>query len=231
MLIDDIIEEIKSSFLSLLISYKNTSKTERNKIIYLFEFFESMENEYGNAVISKVENDYKAILDDIMKYKVSGIYALTYRELKVIIDLDLSKVLRRFKQHQDFFKKCMIFNMLYGENTNIMAAELIQKGFDYPDGIAAVNTARDCFHAASMASLFQDSPHVRFVLAGPIDDRTRCQCKAVMLNQRKEGYTKKEIDEGAWTKLVIANCPKFKGKYTFVFRGGFDCRHIIQIAG
>jgi hypothetical protein len=80
-----------------------------------------------------------------------------------------------------------------------------------------------------MANLFQDSPDVRFKLAGPVDNRTRCQCKAVMMYQPKNGLTKKEIDEDAWTRLALERCPKFEGKYTFVNRGGFNCRHFIQI--
>jgi hypothetical protein len=81
-----------------------------------------------------------------------------------------------------------------------------------------------------MANLFQDSPDVRFKLAGPVDNRTRCQCKAVMMFQPKDGLTKKEIDEDAWTKLALEHCLKFINKYTFVNRGGFNCRHFIQIA-
>ena len=50
-----------------------------------------------------------------------------------------------------------------------------------------------------------------------------------MINQSKEGYTKAEIDLGAWTKIAKQHCPKFEGTYTFTFRGGFNCRHYPEI--
>jgi hypothetical protein len=50
-----------------------------------------------------------------------------------------------------------------------------------------------------------------------------------MINQPIEGFTKDQIDMGAWTDIAAEFCPSFEGEYTFILCGGFGCRHWVQI--
>ena len=101
-------------------------------------------------------------------------------------------------------------------------------GFRYNWNITALTTAEDEFHSIATAKIWEDEPEAHFRLEGALDDRTRCECRAVMRNQPKGGWTKKEIDKGAATKIAEQFCPDVKPesqKYTWRFRGGFNCRH------
>ena len=145
------------------------------------------------------------------------------------METDADILLNNTKNFSNELKK----KILNGFNNNLSSSQIMAllKDTKLTEGqiVATLNTAQSQFRAASMATMFQDAPDVRFRLAHVMDNRNRCQCKAVYLNQDKNGYTKDEIDKGAWTKLAKQFCPKFDGEYSFINRGGWNCRGFIQV--
>jgi len=208
------------------------SNAEVAVLVGEIDFFQELQTAGLTNVIDTLEKEYGSIVQGIVKQAEERglrLGGLTLRELDTILELDAENILNSAKTYSNQFQSSLIKGFLSGLTTNELVTSLDEIPLRTNQLIAAVNTAKDEFQAASMAKLFEDDPTVKFILAGPVDNRTRCQCKAVMLNQPKQGLTKKEIDGGAWTKIAKANCPKFDGEYTFIKRGGFNCRHYLQI--
>lgn len=227
------LDKLQADFFYRIKLYANNMKGELGILVSELDFFKELQEAGLADVIGKVESEYgniiQSIVSDAEKLRV-GVSGTTLRELEVLMNLDADSILNSAKNYSNQFQSNFIRGIISGQTTDQIVSNLSEIPLKTNQLIAAVNTAKDTFQASSMASLFSDSPDVRFKLQGPVDNRTRCQCKAVMLFQPKTGLTKKEIDEGAWTELALANCPKFEGKYTFVNRGQFNCRHFIQIA-
>lgn len=191
-------------------------------------------NELGlNKVIETLKAEYTGIVEDIItkvEEKGFGVSGLKVNDLETIINLRADELLGNANAYALEFKS----GLLQGIATGAGDDEIVNKLKAYVplksnQLIAAVNTAREEFHSTAIAKLFEDDEDVRYKLAGPLDDRTRCQCKAVMMFQPEGGHTKKEIASGAWSKIARRHCPKFEGEYTLISRGGFNCRHIINV--
>ena len=227
------LDQLEVDFLARIRLYINHSRTDLGRLIAEIDFFKELQEAGLVDVIGKVEKEYAGIIDSIIKDADKlhiGISGTTLRELDVLMNLDAENILNSAKTYSNQFKSGFIKGIISGQSTGEIVSGLSTIPLKTNQLIASVNTARDEFHAASMADLFSDSPEIRFKLQGPVDNRTRCQCKAVMMFQSKDGFTKQEIDEGSWTRIAKEHCPKFEGEYTFVNRGGFNCRHWIQIA-
>ena len=225
------LQQLEDRFLSRVKIFNQLSQTEKINLAIETDFFAELERLGLTRVLQKLQSEYAGIVGEITKLKPGGIEPIQYVELQTLMDLDTESLLNTARSYSSQFKSSLLKGLVSGESTSDIVSRLGDIGLKTNQTIAAVTTAKDEFNAASMAKVFEDSPDTRFKLAGPLDDRTRCQCKAVMLDQPKNGFTKAEIDEGAWTKIALSLCPKFDGKYTFINRGGYNCRHFIQIAG
>jgi hypothetical protein len=87
-----------------------------------------------------------------------------------------------------------------------------------------VNTAYADFQRTATAQIFKDKPEQRFKYEDVLIPTSSCQCKWLVLNQRKEGYTKAEIDKG-----ISTPCTDSKGNelkiYWYGRKPNFNCIH------
>ena len=146
----------------------------------------------------------------------------------LIAQLDQNAILRSGAQYGNQFKSQLLKGLNAGQTVQQMLTETNIPNFKFNWNITAYNTAIEQFEASATAAVFENDPRQRFKLAGPLDDKTRCECRAVLNGQPKEGWTKGEIDRGAATKIVKRDCPEVKPEsqvYSWVGRGGFNCRH------
>lgn len=220
---------LENAFFAKLKAFDNLSKDERIQLALQVDFFQELADAGLTNVINKLVREYGSLISELEALKPKGVAPITLRELDVLIRLDAEILLGKAKIYANEFKSELIKGYISGESQEIIISRLKESGLATNQLIAATQTAKDTFRASATAKLFEDEPETRLLLGDVLDDRTRCSCKAVLLFQPENGYTKAEIDAGAWTKLAQQHCPKFEGEYTFTFRGGFNCRHYPKI--
>ena len=224
------LQQLEDRFIAQLKMFDDLSNAERISLAVQEDFFERLQKLGLSHILQQLQFEYADIIKEIATYKPEGIAPIQYEELQTLTDLDTRSLLGQAQSYSSQFQSSLIKGFVAGETTEQVASRLDSIGLTSNQTIAAITTARDQFQASVMAHVFSDSPEVKFVLAGPVDAKTRCQCKAIMTHQPKDGLTKEEIDGGAWTRLAKEHCPKFTGDYTYVGRGGYNCRHFIQIS-
>lgn len=231
------LEQLEARFLTRIKQFNGLSQIEKIKLAAETDFFSELQGLGLTRVVERLQLEYGAILKELIKIKQEGISPATYEDLQIIMDLDSESILRSAQAYSAQFKSRLLKGFIAGEDTKSIIDSLGEIGLKNNQLIAAVNTSRDEFHSTSLAKLYEDSPDTRYVLAGPVDMRTRCECLTVMMKQPKSGFTKQEIDKGAWHKLAMKDCAKYmeritggkQNPYGFINRGGFNCRHRVEV--
>ena len=234
--LDSELTSLEERFLKRFAILNNLSYSERIQLATELDFFKVLESSGLTKVVEKIEKEYSGIIKDLASFKTQGISALTLQDLDLVLQLDQRSLLRSAESYASQFQSRLIKGFISGEDTTEIEKDLRNIGLRTNQTISAINTARDQFNAVAVAKLFEDEPETRFKLSGPLDPKTRCSCKAVLTKQPKTGFTKAEIDKGAWHKIALANCADYakqvaegKPKYNFVNRGGYSCRHFVEI--
>lgn len=224
------LDVIQSKFLSSLKMFDRLSLEEKIAMAYQVDLFEELKRLGLSDVIESMMDEYASIIADLSKLREKGVAPLGFQDLSLIAELDAEALLGRAEAYAKEFKSALMKGFLSGESTDAIKQRLTDINLTNNQTIVAINTARDEFQSTALSKLFEDEPETRFKLSDyPLDDRTRCSCRAVIMNQPKDGWTKEEIDNGAATKIAKQYCPTFEGKYGFVNRGGYNCRHIWEI--
>ena len=167
---------------------------------------------------------------------LAGIVGVTATDLDLLINNEALFLLDKGRLYTQQFKNSVFRSIIGGETIGEILPTLQAIPLTDAQLTTAVTTSITRFNATATAKVFEESPDQKFVIAGPIDEKTRASCKAVLLNQPKEGFTKDEIDAGAWTRLAKEFMGSFKPTsseikvvetqgYTFIERGTFNCRH------
>ena len=222
------LDALEIAFINRVRRYSTTRYIDQIRLAAELDFFKELQAAGLSNVLNELEQGYADIIKDIAKQRVKGIDPLSLEELQTISDLDVRSVLRSGQQYADQFQSRMLKGLIAGEDIKTMLSDFNIPGFKYNWNITALATAEDEFHSIATAKIYEDEPNARFELVGVKDNRTRCECLAVLDHQPESGWTKKEIDNGEATKIVKQYCPKVKPesqKYTWRFRGGFNCRH------
>ena len=196
------------------------SETELiNSIAQLNLFNELIEEGYGEA-LDNLENEYGKLLQQaIREAERKGIRALTgpgVQGLEVLKDLNTQTLLGKARDHSNLLTT-QIFQNLYG---GIQVSQIIS-------GLEAIPLASHQLNVATYTGIktFDDMARykvfegadVRWTYFGPLDDRTRKECrKTIELEKKsfKKGFTEKQVSD--------LDTP-------FGERGGFNCRHSWQI--
>jgi len=227
---------LEERFIKVLKQFDNLSQVERIQLAAELDFFGELESAGLTRALQKLNSEYAGIIRELAGYKAQGISALTLQDLELLVEADTDSLLRSAQSYSSEFRSRVVAGFIAGEDTSEIESDLQNIGLSKRERISAINTFRDRFQAVAVAKLFEDEPETRFKLSGPLDIKTRCSCRAVLTKQPKEGLTKSEIDKGAWHKIALANCADYakqvaegKPKYNMVNRGGYSCRHFIEI--
>ena len=222
------LDALELAFIARLRNYGSLSLVEQYKTIAALDFFQELMSEAGlSDVLNDLESDYINIIR-MSSTRMPGVSAITLSELEILMDLDAEAILRSGQGYSNVFKSRMLKSMIFGEDINAILADFRIPEFKHNWNIAAIQTAKDQFHAAAVGKIYEESPEQRFELTGPLDGKTRCECRAVLDYQKKGGWTRAEINKGEATKIVKQHCPKVKPEsqiYDWIGRGGFNCRH------
>jgi len=221
------LDALELAFIARLRNYGSLSLVEQYKTIAALDFFQELREAGLSNVLSDLESDYINIIR-MSSSRMPGVSAITLSELEILMDLDAEAILRSGQGYSNVFKSRMLKSMIFGEDINTILADFRIPEFKHNWNIAAIQTAKDQFHAAAVGKIYEESPEQRFRLTGPLDGKTRCECRAVLEHQRKDGFTQNEIAKGAATKIVKQFCLEVKPEsqiYNWIGRGGFNCRH------
>ena len=187
-----------------------------------------------DRLLNEIESDGRKTLQGLVELaqtKKIVIDAGKIENYQKLIDLNTFQARKASEYHLSQILSATIFGNIAGENTN----EIIKRipsdiPFSKSQLVAEIDQNVSRYNSAVTAGIF-DGEDQKFRLEGVLDNRTRCECQAILFNQPKKGFTKKEIDSGVATKIVKEKCPKVKdesAKYTWLDRGGYNCRHYWQ---
>ena len=179
---------------------------------------------------------------DATKRGLSGIVGVTATDLEILADNEALFLLDKGKLYTQQFKNTIYRSIIGGETIGEILPTLRAIPLTDAQLTTGVTTGITRFNAVATAKVFEESPDQKFVLAGPLDGKTRASGRAVLLNQPKEGFTKAEVDGGSWTRLAKQFMGGFQptpseikfvetNGYTFIERCGFNCRHQPQPKG
>lgn len=237
------IEKIRVTLLKR-ISGLNFTREDIIEIVGQLDLFEELKSlGYGTKLDDYFKNYEQVIVDITKQARSLGVnVGSSVRDLDAFINVKFDELLGRASQYGKELKTELLKNIIAGASPVDVALSL--SGIPLTDNQlkVAVNTGITQFQRIGVAKIFGSKPEQRFYLDGVDDDRNRASCDAVLGYQDKAGYTKKEIDEGAATKIVKEHAAEFalnaKGEiipselkqalenpYTFVDCGGFNCRH------
>lgn len=189
--------------------------------------------------LKELEGIVAQVHKEAQKKGLAGLTGASAQDLEALMNVNKRRLLGRARVYTEELEYKLVENIVAGTPIDVIAQQLNTEIPLYDTQLkAAINTGIGSFEASTVAKIYEDEPGQRFVLDGaPANDpRIRCSCKGVMTWQKKEGYTKEQIDKGAWTKLAKRGCKEFGRtpseremmdgeEYSFIFRGGFNCRH------
>ncbi len=187
-----------------------------------------------NTYLDGYDEIVKQIHSDAVKRGLSGVVGVTATELDILASNEALFFLDKGRLYTQQFKNSVFRSIIGGETIGQILPTLRAIPLTDAQLTTGISTGITKFHATVTAKVFEESPDQKFLITGPLDDKTRASCKAVLLNQPKEGFTKAQIDAGAWTKIAkqfMVNPTDSERKvvelqgYTFIERGGFNCRH------
>ena len=237
--IDKIREELLKRIAKL-----NFSREDIIEIAGQLDFFEELKALGYPDLLEGYSQEYEKIAADIIKQARSlGVnVGASARDLDNYINVKFDELLGRASQYGKELKTELIKNIIVGTTPNEIALALSEIPLTNNQLKVAVNSGIAQFQRISVAKVFESKPEQRFYLDGPDDEKNRPACDAVLAYQDKAGYTKKEIDDGAITKIVKEHAEEFalnakgeiipselkqalENEYTFADCGGFSCRH------
>ena len=180
---------------------------------------------------------FLAINEQAKQRGLAGITGVAARDLDTLIQVKANELLGKAEYYAKQLRSRLVENLVAGTPVNQLVESLKEIPLRDYQLTVALNTGISQFQSVATAKVYEDSPEQRFYLFGPDDEKVRASCRAVLENQPKEGWTKKEIDDGAAQKLVnlyaidYAENPSslkaaLENNYSFVNRGGYGpCRH------
>ena len=204
------------------------------------DFFEELNKQGYELRVAKYIKNYDLIVVEIHKQAVlrglSGVVGVTALDLEILIANEEIFLLEKGRLYAQQLKNAVFRNLIAGQPLGEILPTLSNIHLTDAQLTIEIDTATSNFEAVATAKIFEESPNQRFVLAGPSDFKTRASCAAVLRHQPKEGFTKAEIDAGAWSKLALEFISEKEHSpsevktvqeqgYTFVKRGTFNCRH------
>lgn len=191
------------------------------------DFFAELEALGFNNKVRQYFNNYSQIVLDVNAMAttagVAGIVGTTAIDLQILAENEALFVLDKGRLYTQQFKTALFSSIIGGQPVGEILPTLGNIALTDTQLNTAINTGISRFQATAVGKVFEDEPETRFVLEGPLDNKTRDTCRRVLERQEPEGKTREEIDEGAWKALAEDD------SYTFVNRGGFACRHFIGV--
>lgn len=212
----------------LAIMFKNMTPQAIKAYIESDGFYELMDDMGINDFI----DDYIALMD-----KEAGLYAKLYsdraiQDLETLQNLRYTELVGRFKANADTLQAKLYESIINGVTFQQTKDALKGIGFTDAQLGAIVQTGYYDFSRSATFKAFEDNPNQKFEYEGGIIPTSSDECKWLMLNQKKGGYTFAEIAKGIETPFVHTS-GKLKGQTKVINQFGrnpnFNCIHVWKV--
>ena len=175
-------------------------------------------------------NEYNSLLDGVMFKNASGLSKVenAVQELAIIKEMKLKDYFKKTDANIQLIKTRLGESIVGGidARTTLKNLESIPLR-DYQTS-AFLNTAYADFNRIATAKVYESKPEQRFMYTGGTIPTSSKECAWLMKNQRKEGYTKAEIDKGIETPFTYTS-GDFRGQKKKIYWTGrlpnFNCIH------
>lgn len=200
---------------SILSGIDKLSDAEIRQLARELDFYSAIVDspQYSKALKGLI-TAYKETTDGVIAEAVKRgvvVDAAIIEDLNVLMELDLKTVLGRARTYADELQSEMFRHIVSGDSpADIVSAVAANTSLAPYQANVAVGDALSRFDRASHFKIFEDVKDVRYTYVGPLDDRTRDECRQTIENEPEGGYT----PEG----LLGAPVDPVDG-------GGFNCRH------
>ena len=197
------VDSVLSDLLSR-IKQGNFSKVQLAQIASEIDFLNELRAAGFEDVVNKYFNNYDKVLNDILnqaeKLGVRNIVGV--QDLLVIKELDKEYLLRSASAWASKWESELLKSVIRGDTI----AETINnlQGIPLTDAQlgTVLNTAYSDFSRSSTKAVYADKPEQRFRYEGGVIPTSSEECRWLVLNQKEEGYTAKEIEEGIETPFI-----------------------------
>lgn len=223
---DELIEALNnevSKFIERLIEkgLADFSRSEQATIIMQLDLYnELVKDKNISKLLNAVEKKYLETLNEIVNSAEAmglRISKLTIDNLKLVYSLDATWLLGSAKDYANLLQSTLMKGIIAGLDRNALLEQV--KDIPLLDGQKRVmlNQSFTNYRNLIIEKILGDEKSIRYRYAGPNDEKTRDVCREALQNQRKEGYTMDEIQNGALPGIDWYNL------------GGFNCRHYWEI--
>ena len=184
-----------------------------------------------------------AIHNEATARGLRGVVGAAAIDLEILANNEAIFLLDKGRLYTQEFKNALFRGIIGGESIGQILPSLRSIPLTDAQLTIGVSTGINRFQRTAFGKVYEEIPDQRFKLSeNPLDIKTRASCKAVIQHQPKEGWTRKEINEGAATKIALQfmneteHSPserKFvmENGYTWVNAGFWNCRHDWLTAG
>lgn len=213
---EEILKEIEQQVINT-VKGVNIASLGDAELAQLFAQIDFLTDNASEALLG----EYSNVLNDVVKRAQSrglSFSGASQDLLDQIISYDLAAISGRAAEYSNLSKSRIAKGIISGESVTQIASGLESIGLATNQTIALVNTAETQLRQVATKELYEDEPETRFKLVGPDDEKTRDSCAAVLAGQPKDGWTLEEIENGAASSVAGES-------YTYVERGGYNCRH------
>lgn len=183
-------------------------------------------------------NKYVSNFDTQLKGIATGFGAVNLTAEKIAVinaNLDLIKnsygrtVLGYYQANADLLRSKLISSIIEGiESKEIIKQLAAETPLTTAQVGTVVNTSYTDYNRSGIAKIYEDKPEQRFFYEGGVIPTSSDECRWLYENQRPEGYTKKEIDEGIETPFTYTygeNIGQIKKIFWFGRMPNYNCIH------
>ena len=209
------IEGIQAKLLEEIDEMLAAGKSKKEVVAFIDSLdFDELLSQYGadNAVLKYVYS-----LDEIVNSFGKALQNDLIDNLDMIQKSQSDYILGKMSNQAQLWKSTMMTSLTSDMKTKDVLAQLETIGLTDSQAGAVLQTSYYNFSRATTAIAYENEPDQRFKYTGGVIPTSSKQCAWLFQNQKKEGYTKAEIDAGIKTPFGVID---WQGR-----QPNFNCIH------
>lgn len=161
------------------------------------EYFKFLDDEGLDSIMSDVERIQLQLISKYAnRYETNFLAA---QEIITLSELNYDSILRRFSSEASYVRDVFYNSVVLGQDNETTLRQLQTTGLSKNQSGTVLQTTFYTLSRASTVLAFSDDPDQRFRYEDVIIPTSSEQCRWLVLNQKKEGYTMQEIMQGIKT--------------------------------
>tara|TARA_R100001443_G_scaffold17872_3_gene28513 strand:+ start:2821 stop:3513 length:693 start_codon:yes stop_codon:yes gene_type:complete len=215
--VNNLERKFKGRLKTVIMSLSSMPDTELITAIGQLNLFNEIVNSgYSDALVG-LEKEYETLLAKaVAEANMRGVTPLSgagLQGLEVLKDLNTAQLLGEANTYANTLTSQLFQNLYANIPPERIVSELLETNLLTHQLRVATYTGIKTFDDTARYKVFEGLD-VRWTYLGPLDSRTRDECRFTKENEPPNGYTEKEV--------LNSGTP-------FGFRGGFNCRHSWEV--